>query len=335
MEVGLDAGQAGINLFSSAYSPAYDPSSIGTDYVGDAGLSSNIQSFSVNTTSGTPYTIVVNDVAGNPPAGGTPNTYTIQIPVCAFNCNPNQLPVAVAHDVTVIAANTGGTASASIDNGSSDPDGDAITLTQTPAGPYAVGTTPVMLTVVDTKGATSQASANVTVRNPDYSIAPTLPSVTVTAGQSGTEHITFTPNPGTGAAMTLACSSLPAHSSCAFLPATVPAGSTLTDVVVTIHTTANTSASLTHGRNFSAYASWLAFAGLFGMAVMTMPPKRRRASAIVLVMLCVFGLALLIGCGSHSSPPVNNGTPPGTYTITVTGSSGNVTHTTTFSLTVN
>lgn len=337
MEAELNAGAAGINLFSSAYSPAYDSTSIGTGYVGDAGLSSSIQSFSVNMTSGTPYTIVVNDVAGNPPASGTPNTYTIEIPVCAFSCTHNQLPVTAAHDVTVYAANTGGTASADIDNGSSDPDGDTITLTQTPAGPYAVGTTTVMLTVVDSKGATAQASATVTVSNPGFTIAATLPSVTVTAGQSGTEHITFTPNPATGAAMTLACSNLPAKSSCLFLPATVPAGSAETDVVLTVQTTASTSAALSQGRSLYAYTSWLPFTGLLGMAVMAMPRKRRRALAIVLLTLCVFALVLLIGCGTvnHNPPPVNNGTPPGTYTITVTGSSGNVTRTTTFSLTVN
>ena len=273
-----------------------------------------------------------------PVRGGVPNTYTIEIPICAFDCNPNQLPVPVVHDVTAIAANRGGTASASIDNGSYDPDADAITLTQTPAGPYAVGVTSVMLTVVDAKGATAQATANVTVSNPGFTIAPTLPSVTVTAGQSVTEHISFTPNPATGAAMTLACSNLPAKSSCSFQPATIPAGSAATDVVLTIQTTANTHAALIH-RSFYAYASWLPLAGLFGMALATMPRKRRRASAILLVMLCVFGLALLIGCGTdHHNPPApppNNGTPAGTYTITVTGTSANVIQTTTFSLTVN
>jgi hypothetical protein len=52
----------------------------------------------------------VSDVAGN----STPNTYTLTIPACALNCNTNQLPEAVAHDVTVIAANVGGMAQASM-----------------------------------------------------------------------------------------------------------------------------------------------------------------------------------------------------------------------------
>jgi hypothetical protein len=115
MNVELDAGAAGANLFESAYSPSYVPTSIGTNYAGDAGLSTNIQSFGINTTAATTYTIAVNDVAGNPhPSPAPPNTYSIQIPACAFNCNVNHLPTPVAHDVTAIAANRGGTATANI-----------------------------------------------------------------------------------------------------------------------------------------------------------------------------------------------------------------------------
>jgi hypothetical protein len=325
MEVGLDAGSSGSNLLTSAYSPSYDSSSIGTNFAGDSGLSTSSQIFSVDATAASTYTLVVNDVAGNAPA----NTYTIQIPACAFNCNVNHLPVAVAQDVSVIAANTGGTAAANIDNGSSDPDFDAITLTQIPAGPYPVGTTSVTLTVLDTKGATAQTTANVTVIAPGFSIAATLPSVSVTAGQSVTDHVTFTPNPGIGADMTMACSGLPAGASCTFAPAKVTAGSAQTDVLVTVATAASSAGA---ARPRIVYAAWLPFMGMGVIGLLfTVPAKRRRASAVLLLIFLFGAIGLMPACGGVSTP----GPKSHTHTVTVTGTSGNVTHTTNFSLTVN
>jgi len=75
----------------------------------------------------------------------------------------DQSPVAKCKNVTV-SAGANCTANASIDNGSFDPDpGDTITLTQSPAGPYATGNTLVTLTVTDNHGISSQCQATVTV----------------------------------------------------------------------------------------------------------------------------------------------------------------------------
>jgi PKD repeat protein len=40
------------------------------------------------------------------------------------------------------------------------------------------------------------------------------------------------------------------------------------------------------------------------------------------------------GCGGGSSPPKDQGTPPGTYTVNVTAVSQNITRTGTFTVTV-
>jgi hypothetical protein len=78
----------------------------------------------------------------------------------------NRPPVALCQNVTV-SSGAGCTASASIDNGSFDPDsGDTITLSQSPPGPYALGGTLVTLTVTDNHGASGQCSATVTVIPP-------------------------------------------------------------------------------------------------------------------------------------------------------------------------
>jgi hypothetical protein len=84
----------------------------------------------------------------------------------------NQPPVALCQDVTVPAdPAVCSAASASVDNGSADPDGDPLTLSQSPAGPYALGETSVTLTVTDPSGFSDSCTATVSVVD---TTAPTL-----------------------------------------------------------------------------------------------------------------------------------------------------------------
>jgi hypothetical protein len=323
-----------VNLFESAYTTPFDPANVGTNYAADAGASSNPQSFGLSTTAGTSYTVVVNDVPGT----ATGSNYSLQFPACALNCNINHVPVAVAQNVTVTAATAGGSANANVNNGSSDADGDTLTITQTPAGPYPHGDTNVTLTVTDTKGATSQASAVVTVVDPvagggdSFSFSPTLAAVNVVDGQSATEHFTFTPTPSTATTTTLTCSGLPAKTTCTFTPTSIPAGSTPVDVALTITTTATT-AALQQPRAF--YAMWLPLSGLGAMGlVLVGTRKKNRARLVTFTVLALAWMALsLSGCGGgkHTQP----GTPTGSFTVTATATSGTgVTHSSTFTLVV-
>jgi Tol biopolymer transport system component len=93
----------------------------------------------------------------------------------------NRPPVAKCRNVTKSAGpscNAAATAG-EFNNGSSDPDGDAITFTLSPAGPFALGLTSVILTVKDNKGASSQCSATIKVVDdtPPAIVCP--PSITV------------------------------------------------------------------------------------------------------------------------------------------------------------
>jgi ABC-type glycerol-3-phosphate transport system substrate-binding protein len=61
-------------------------------------------------------------------------------------------------------------------------------------------------------------------------------------------------------------------------------------------------------------------------------PGRRRSWQSMLVVLLVFGMLGAIGCGSTSTG--SNGTQPGTYTVTVTGSGGGTTANTVIAVSV-
>ena len=196
----LNSATAGNNLFESLYTPTFNPTNIATNYAGDAGNSGAAQSFGVSITPSNSYAVIVNEISGNPPASGVPNAYAVAIPVCAFSCNPYPTPIAMVKNVTVAAPTPTSTVAASIDNGSNDPNGGPITLSQSPAGPYPVGTTSVILTVTNKYGAFAQATANVTVTAPSASVVANAVSVTYgTAAATLSATVSYTGATPTGA----------------------------------------------------------------------------------------------------------------------------------------
>ncbi|MDJ0805269.1 MAG: hypothetical protein QNJ78_00395 [Gammaproteobacteria bacterium] len=124
-----------------------------------------------------PHTITatVSDLAGN----STTESVNIQV---------NAPPVALCQDITV-TTDTGACSvqSASVDDGSHDPDGVQITQEQVPYGPYTLGDTKVVLTVTDQFGESNSCTATVTVVTatpPDIISGPFSGNVTIAPDQA-------------------------------------------------------------------------------------------------------------------------------------------------------
>ena len=113
----------------------------------------------------------------------------------------NVPPTAVCQDVTVNAgANcTAIVLASAVDNGSSDSDGSIVSRTLSPSGPYALGPTPVTLTVTDNRGGTNSCSATITVidTTPPTVTCPSTITTNVAFGQTNavvTFGVTVTDN---------------------------------------------------------------------------------------------------------------------------------------------
>jgi sugar lactone lactonase YvrE len=166
--------------------------------------------------------------------------------------------------------------------------------------------------------------------------ASTITSVTVLPG--GTAVFTFVVSPINAATfptgVTLSASGLPAGATATFSPATLAAGSGTTTVTLTIQipqTVAAVQPTDGLGRRLAPFALallLLPFAGRLRRA------GRRLSRAVSLLLLLGAGLAAaagLSGCGSSSG---FFGQQQTTYTVTVTGTSGALSHSTTVTLTV-
>jgi PKD repeat protein len=129
-------------------------SSSGSSYLWSNGATSQ----SINVTTAGNYSVKV------PSSNGCIGT-SLATTVNVNNSFCNRPPVALGKSITISADNgcSGNAIASDFNNGSSDPDGDAITFSISPVGPYSKGTTPILFTVTDSKGASSSTSVSVTV----------------------------------------------------------------------------------------------------------------------------------------------------------------------------
>lgn len=191
-------------------------------------------------------------------------------------------------------------------------------------------------------------TGNITVSGTDFNLTPLFPSLTVKVGsygqlfmavemQSDTSPVTFTDT---------TCSGVPKEATCSVAPSAVTYTS---QAQIDVGTTgphalaarpATTSTAI--GWGISTFGSMM-----IGLLLLGNRTGSRKATALASIVLVAFLLAMA-GCGGSGSAAgsggggggggggvqIDPGTPPGTYTVTVTGTRGTTSHSTTFTLIV-
>jgi hypothetical protein len=183
---------------------------------------------------------------------------------------------------------------------------------------------------------TGSVSAAITVNvGADFVFAATGPSITIASpGGSGTAMLTVTGQPGYGGTINFSaasCAGLPRESTCSFNPASVTSTGSTT---LTISTTA------AHSARLEGPAGWTTSLGATLAGIFLLGKKsRRRNWSCLLSLIAASCLITIVSCGGGSSGGGGGGnkdpgTPAGTSTVTVTATSGTLTHTTALTLTI-
>jgi hypothetical protein len=184
---------------------------------------------------------------------------------------------------------------------------------------------------------------------PDFSIVATPPAASLAAGTNVMIPVQVTPINGFLGTVSLSCSGAPAEAACSVSPSAEILADGSGEYEVTLTTTAP-SVALSLPRNSPVPPGGRGPLGLFAMvlgifvAATIFRVRARsvssRAFALVPLAALLICAALFTSCGGGTNggggaPPPTGGTPAGSYTLTVTATSGNISHSTAVPFTVN
>ncbi|MGA9971656.1 MAG: Ig-like domain repeat protein [Candidatus Acidiferrales bacterium] len=186
-------------------------------------------------------------------------------------------------------------------------------------------------------GSQSPVPVMITVLDTTFNISSPIPNVTISApGMTGMATVTLVGTDNFFEPVNVSCA-LPAAMTEANCPMTT---ATLTGPMVTAPLTITTTAPHPYGAAKTAgmgIGSGLYGAGMLaGVLLIAIPGARRRRLALVFgTILCVISIGSCGGGGNGGGGGrTDPGTPAGTYMVTVTATSSNITRTGTFSVTV-
>lgn len=315
----------------------------GTTALGSGGLNaSGIATFTTSSLIVASHSITAQYGGDTTYAPGTPATLTQIISLnpstTALTASASSAISGQAITLTAAVANMSGptpTGSITFKDGSSalstatlDPTGKVTYTTSS----LAVGTHSISAVYSGDAGNTASTSPAVTVTVGDFSLPSNPPTISVTApGQTATAAIAITPLSGFTGTVSFSCTT-PAtmsESSCS-APSAQINGATTTNATLTVTTTAPQQVASIRDKP-STLAPSLAGAFLAGFIWFGIPAVRRRRFGSA-ILLALFLLSLdAVGCSSKGSgggggAQSNPGTPVGTYTVVLTGTSGTSSH---------
>lgn len=189
------------------------------------------------------------------------------------------------------------------------------------------------ITLTDKDGSGAMFGLAITLKPPTYTInAGVSNPVSIAAGTTSTATVAVNPQPGYVGTITLSCSISPTIEGVPPSAATAPTCSiSPTSVTVTTGETSPPTATLTFTAAAPAkassqrssrvfYAFWLPIPGLalVGLSVGSLGSRRGRLLGLLLLGLLLTGLVVTPACVSTVHLR-NVGTPPGQYSIAVTG----------------
>jgi hypothetical protein len=179
---------------------------------------------------------------------------------------------------------------------------------------------------------------------PALALSATPATLTLTQGATGTVIVSLAGNSTFSGVVQISCTGMPAETSCVSSPASVTLGagqSTALSIVVAT-TPPNNTYQAKEMRRITPWTGTLGGFSLAGLAFILWPRRRRLPrglTALLLAILSLSSIGTLTGCSGNngSNKTTTNqyaGTVAGTYTLTVTATSGTLSQTQAIALTV-
>jgi len=149
--------------------------------------------------------------------------------------------------------------------------------------------------------------------------------------------VQLSPQPVFGATVALSCGALPAGSTCTFAPSNSVTLNGPQSVTLNLTTTPQPVTTAGSATWRPLYAFWLMIPAMAVLGLGSRAKRGGKLSRLVGVLMLSAFLALVLlqpSCSSGRTQPPVSGTPTGTYSLTVTATSGSFVRSVPFSLTV-